>query len=125
VVAKAKTKSAWFCQNCGMESAKWVGKCPSCGEWNTFVEEIVVKSKNVNVVGSNGDSKNKPLKISEISSSEEKRYNTQNMELNRVLGGGLVPGSLILIGGEPGIGKSTLALQIALHLKSYITLYVS
>lgn len=125
MVAKAKTKSAWFCQNCGMESAKWVGKCPSCGEWNTFVEEIVVKSKNVNVVGSNGDSKNKPLKISEISSSEEKRYNTQNMELNRVLGGGLVPGSLILIGGEPGIGKSTLALQIALHLKSYITLYVS
>ncbi|WP_282125675.1 DNA repair protein RadA [Marinifilum flexuosum] len=125
MVAKAKTKSAWFCQNCGVESAKWVGKCPSCGEWNTFVEEIVVKSKNVNVVGSNGDSKNKPLKISEISSSEEKRYNTQNMELNRVLGGGLVPGSLILIGGEPGIGKSTLALQIALHLKSYKTLYVS
>lgn len=125
MVAKAKTKSAWFCQNCGVESAKWVGKCPSCGEWNTFVEEIVVKSKNVNVVGSKGDSKNKPLKISEISSSEEKRYNTQNMELNRVLGGGLVPGSLILIGGEPGIGKSTLALQIALHLKSYKTLYVS
>ncbi|MCY1634450.1 DNA repair protein RadA [Marinifilum sp. D737] len=125
MVAKAKTKSAWFCQNCGVESAKWVGKCPSCGEWNTFVEEIVVKSKNVNIVGSKGDSKNKPLKISEISSSEEKRYNTQNMELNRVLGGGLVPGSLILIGGEPGIGKSTLALQIALHLKSYKTLYVS
>jgi DNA replication and repair protein RadA len=125
VVAKSKTKSAWFCQNCGVESAKWVGKCPSCGEWNTFVEEIVVKSKNVNVVGSNGDTKNKPLKISEISSSEEKRYNTQNMELNRVLGGGLVPGSLILIGGEPGIGKSTLALQIALHLKNYKTLYVS
>ncbi|PXX97763.1 DNA repair protein RadA [Marinifilum breve] len=125
MVAKAKTKSAWFCQNCGVESAKWVGKCPSCGEWNTFVEEIVVKSKNVNVVGSNGDSKNKPLKISEISSSEEKRFNTQNMELNRVLGGGLVPGSLILIGGEPGIGKSTLALQIALHLKNYKTLYVS
>ncbi|WP_321279793.1 DNA repair protein RadA [Marinifilum fragile] len=125
MVAKAKTKSAWFCQNCGVESAKWVGKCPSCGEWNTFVEEIVVKSKNVNVVGSNGDTKNKPLKISEISSSEEKRYNTQNMELNRVLGGGLVPGSLILIGGEPGIGKSTLALQIALHLKNYKTLYVS
>ena len=125
MVAKAKTKSAWFCQNCGVESAKWVGKCPSCGEWNTFVEEIVVKSKNVNVVGSNGDSKNKPLKISEISSSEEKRFNTENMELNRVLGGGLVPGSLILIGGEPGIGKSTLALQIALHLKNYKTLYVS
>ncbi|WP_321295130.1 DNA repair protein RadA [Marinifilum fragile] len=125
MVAKAKTKSAWFCQNCGVESAKWVGKCPSCGEWNTFVEEIVVKSKNVNVVGSNGNTKNKPLKISEISSSEEKRYNTQNMELNRVLGGGLVPGSLILIGGEPGIGKSTLALQIALHLKNYKTLYVS
>jgi DNA repair protein RadA/Sms len=125
VVAKAKTKSAWFCQNCGVESAKWVGKCPSCGEWNTFVEEVVVKTKTSNIVGTAPGSRNKPLKISEISSSEEKRYNTQNMELNRVLGGGLVPGSLVLIGGEPGIGKSTLALQIALHLKNYTTLYVS
>ena len=84
--AKSKHKSAWFCQNCGVESAKWVGKCPSCGEWNTFVEELVVKTTNISVVGSNGDTKNRPLKISEISSSEEKRYNTQNMELNRVLG---------------------------------------
>ncbi|RUT77718.1 DNA repair protein RadA [Ancylomarina longa] len=121
----AKTKSAWFCQNCGVESPKWVGKCPSCGEWNSFVEEIVVKSKSTNLVGSRSKTKNKPLKISEISSSEEKRYDTKSLELNRVLGGGLVPGSLILIGGEPGIGKSTLALQIALHLKNYTTLYVS
>ncbi|MGQ1911394.1 DNA repair protein RadA [Marinifilum sp. RC60d5] len=125
MVTKAKTKSAWFCQNCGVESAKWVGKCPSCGEWNTFVEEIVVKSKASNIVGTNENVKNKPLKISEISSSEEKRFNTEDMELNRVLGGGLVPGSLILIGGEPGIGKSTLALQIALRLKNFTTLYVS
>jgi len=121
----AKTKSAWFCQNCGVESSKWVGKCPSCGEWNSFVEELVVKSKSTNLVGSRAKTKNKPLKISEISSSEEARFDTKNLELNRVLGGGLVPGSLILIGGEPGIGKSTLALQIALHLKSYTTLYVS
>lgn len=120
-----KTKSAWFCQNCGVESAKWVGKCPSCNEWNSFVEEVIVKSKSTNTVGSNGQPKNKPQKITEITSSEEKRFDTRNEELNRVLGGGLVPGSLILIGGEPGIGKSTLALQIALHLKNFITLYIS
>lgn len=126
MATKAKTKSAWFCQSCGVESAKWIGKCPSCNEWNSFVEEVVVKSKPNQVVGSNGQSKkNKPLKISEISSSEEARFDTKNNELNRVLGGGLVQGSLILIGGEPGIGKSTLALQIALNLKSYTTLYVS
>lgn len=125
MAAKAKTKSAWFCQNCGVESPKWVGKCSSCGEWNTYVEEVVVKTKSATVVGSNGKVKNTPLKISEISASEEKRYNTENEELNRVLGGGLVPGSLVLIGGEPGIGKSTLALQVALQLKNHTTLYVS
>lgn len=126
MATKAKTKSAWFCQSCGVESAKWIGKCPSCGEWNSFVEEVVVKSKTSQIIGSNGQGKkNKPQKISEISSSEASRFDTKNNELNRVLGGGLVPGSLILIGGEPGIGKSTLALQIALNLKNYTTLYVS
>jgi len=120
-----KTKTAFFCQNCGVESSKWVGKCPSCGEWNTFVEEVIVKTNNKQSIGSNGQTPNKPLKISEIVTSEERRYNTQNGELNRVLGGGLVPGSMVLIGGEPGIGKSTLALQIALNLKNYTTLYIS
>jgi len=120
-----KTKTAFFCQNCGVESSKWVGKCPSCGEWNTFVEEVIVKTNNKQTIGSNGQTPNKPQKISEIVTSEETRYNTQNGELNRVLGGGLVPGSMVLIGGEPGIGKSTLALQIALNLKNYTTLYIS
>ncbi|RZT92295.1 DNA replication and repair protein RadA [Ancylomarina subtilis] len=120
-----KTKTAFFCQNCGVESPKWVGKCPSCGEWNTFVEEVIVKTNNKQTVGSNGQKPNKPQKISDIETSEEKRYNTQNNELNRVLGGGLVPGSMVLIGGEPGIGKSTLALQIALNLKNHTTLYIS
>ncbi len=123
----AKVKSVWFCQNCGVESAKWVGKCPSCNEWNTYVEEVVTKTKSPtqNIVGSQDNVRNQPQKISDISASEEKRYNTLNNELNRVLGGGLVPGSLVLIGGEPGIGKSTLALQIALGLTNYKTLYVS
>ncbi|RXQ92918.1 DNA repair protein RadA [Ancylomarina salipaludis] len=120
-----KTKTAFFCQNCGVESPKWVGKCPSCGEWNTFVEEVIVKTNNKQTVGSNGQTPNKPQKISDIETSEEKRYDTQNNELNRVLGGGLVPGSMVLIGGEPGIGKSTLALQIALNLKNHTTLYIS
>ncbi len=120
-----KTKTAFFCQNCGVESPKWVGKCPSCNEWNTFVEEVIVKSNNKQMVGTNGQVPNKPQKISEIVTSEETRYDTQNGELNRVLGGGLVPGSMVLIGGEPGIGKSTLALQIALNLKNHTTLYIS
>lgn len=120
-----KTKTAFFCQNCGVESPKWVGKCPSCNEWNTFVEEVIVKTSNKQTVGTNGQTPNKPQKISEIVTSEETRYDTQNGELNRVLGGGLVPGSMVLIGGEPGIGKSTLALQIALNLKNHTTLYIS
>ena len=120
-----KTKTAFFCQNCGVESPKWVGKCPSCNEWNTFIEEVIIKTNSKQTVGTTGKTPNKPQKISEIVTSEETRYNTQNGELNRVLGGGLVPGSMILIGGEPGIGKSTLALQIALNLKNYTTLYIS
>ncbi|MRT92483.1 DNA repair protein RadA [Ancylomarina sp. 16SWW S1-10-2] len=120
-----KTKTAFFCQNCGVESPKWIGKCPSCNEWNTFVEEVIVKSNNKQTVGTNKRASNKPQKISDIVTSEEERYDTQNGELNRVLGGGLVPGSMVLIGGEPGIGKSTLALQIALNLKNHTTLYIS
>jgi DNA repair protein RadA/Sms len=120
-----KTKTAFFCQNCGVESPKWVGKCSSCNEWNTFVEEVIVKTNNKQTIGTNGQSPNKPQKISEIQISEVERYDTLNGELNRGLGGGLVPGSMVLIGGEPGIGKSTLALQIALNLKNHTTLYIS
>lgn len=120
-----KTKTAFFCQNCGVESPKWVGKCPSCNEWNTFIEEFIVKNSNKQVIGTNRQTPKKPQKISEIVTSEETRYDTLNVELNRVLGGGLVPGSMVLIGGEPGIGKSTLALQIALNLKNHTTLYIS
>ena len=120
-----KTKTAFFCQNCGVESPKWVGKCSSCNEWNTFIEEVIVKTNNKQTIGSTGKSPNKPQKISDIKISEVERYDTLNGELNRVLGGGLVPGSMVLIGGEPGIGKSTLALQIALNLKNHTTLYIS
>jgi DNA repair protein RadA/Sms len=123
----SKTKSAFFCQQCGYESAKWLGKCPACNEWNTFVEEIVHKEtskKNTN--WKTGEEKKvKSVSLTNITSSEQKRIITADVELNRVLGGGIVPGSLILVGGEPGIGKSTLFLQSALQLKDVLTLYVS
>lgn len=121
----AKTKSVYVCQNCGAEAAKWVGKCPSCGEWNTYVEEVVRKEKNSVSAGFLPNEKNKPQLIQEIVSTEEVRNDTGNNEFNRVLGGGIVPGSLTLIGGEPGIGKSTLILQIVLQLQGKRTLYIS
>ena len=125
----AKTKTSYFCSNCGNESPKWIGKCPSCGEWNTFIEEIVSK-ENTNstqslVASSFETPKSKPLLLDEIDIGQEARINMQDQELNRVLGGGLVPGSLVLIGGEPGIGKSTLVLQTILRLSHFKTLYVS
>ena len=124
----AKTKTVFFCQNCGAQYAKWQGQCTSCKEWNTIVEEVVQKAstKDWKTPSSTSNSKrvSKPLKISEIDTGHERRYNTDDAELNRVLGGGLVPGSLTLLGGEPGIGKSTLLLQISLKLP-YKTLYVS
>ncbi len=124
----AKVKSSFFCQNCGHQSPKWLGKCPSCGDWNTFVEELVEK-EDKNEKGSWRTSNtqkivNKPRAIHEITYSEQPRTITKDKELNRVLGGGIVPGSMVLIGGEPGIGKSTLMLQIALSLPSRV-LYVS
>ncbi len=119
----AKQKTEYFCQNCGVASPKWTGKCPSCGEWNTFVEEIVIQKKGGSSV-SDSQKKTKPKLISEIDFKIEKRINTNNVEFNRVLGGGLIAGSLVLIGGEPGIGKSTLVLQVALNLKLK-TLYIS
>jgi DNA repair protein RadA/Sms len=120
----SKNKSAYFCQNCGYEAPKWLGKCPSCGEWNTFVEELIIK-ENKSVVAFSAESKNvSPQLIQTIHQGDEQRIELKDKELNRVLGGGLVPGSLILIGGDPGIGKSTLLLQLAL-LDNLTTLYVS
>ncbi len=122
----AKTKTVYVCNNCGNDSPKWLGKCPVCGEWNTYVEEIVSKDRssrgNSNLFET---SKAKPLLLKEVETGEEPRIDLHDGELNRVLGGGLVPGSLVLIGGEPGIGKSTLVLQTVLGLRKIKTLYVS
>lgn len=122
----AKTKTAFFCQNCGTQYAKWVGQCSACKEWNTIVEEVVQKEDKRSWKASSVSDKkaNKPLRVSEITHESELRLDTKDQEFNRVLGGGLVPGSLTLLGGEPGIGKSTLLLQIALKLP-FKTLYVS
>ena len=121
----SKVKSAYFCQNCGHEAPKWLGKCPSCSEWNTFVEEII--EKNIpSVVAFSSSSRNaKPQAIHTIENQEHVRLILKDAELNRVLGGGLVPGSLILFGGEPGIGKSTLLLQMAVDEEKLNVLYVS
>jgi DNA repair protein RadA/Sms len=119
----AKTKTAWFCKECGFESSKWIGKCTSCGSWNSFIEETVVTGKKSgNIQQASG---NLPIPIGELPSDETPRIDLRSIELNRVLGGGLVPGSLVLLGGEPGIGKSTLALQLSLRLKGTNILYVS
>lgn len=122
----SKIKTAFFCQNCGTSYSKWQGQCYTCKEWNTIVEEIIQKEEKVAWKNSENETSKvtKPLRIKEIDSSQEIRLNTTDNELNRVLGGGLVPGSLTLLGGEPGIGKSTLLLQISLKLP-YKTLYVS
>lgn len=124
----AKTRTVYVCQNCGVDSPKWIGKCPSCGEWNTYVEEIIHKetgpANNLSIAGFE-PSKQKPVLISDVESQLEERIDTSSNELNRVLGGGLVKGSLVLIGGEPGIGKSTLVLQVVLGMKGKRTLYVS
>lgn len=121
-----QVKSAFFCKNCGAESSKWVGKCPSCGEWNTYVEEIITpKGKNEVLGTGTGKKVLIPVKISQIKSEEYPRIKLPSNELNRVLGGGLVPGSIILLGGEPGIGKSTLVLQNVLRIRSRKVLYVS
>ncbi len=121
----AKLKTSFFCQNCGSQYAKWQGQCNACKEWNTIVEEVIQKEEKTSWKPTSEIKKApKPLKIAEIDSSQEVRLDTLDGELNRVLGGGIVPGSLILLGGEPGIGKSTLLLQISLKLP-YKTLYVS
>lgn len=123
----SKTRSAFFCQQCGYESAKWLGRCPSCGQWNSFQEEVLQKD-------SPGDSmewkpeqkgRSRSIPLEEVESSEEPRIRSADEEFNRVLGGGIVPGSLVLVAGEPGIGKSTLMLQVALQLSGLRVLYVS
>ena len=119
----AKSKSVFVCQNCGAESPKWIGRCPACGEWNTYVEEVVQKSSFS--WGNDSKKNQKPLLLSEIEPVKKNRGETGSKEFDRLLGGGLVPGSVILLGGEPGIGKSTMALQVALRMDQVKTLYVS
>lgn len=121
----AKVKSAYFCQNCGHETPKWLGKCPACNEWNTFVEELVQKQVPQVVAFSKSGETAKPQPLDEIKHQEHQRITLSDSELNRVLGGGLVYGSLILFGGEPGIGKSTLLLQLAVTTPNLKVLYVS
>ncbi len=128
----AKDKIAYVCENCGQESAKWIGKCPSCGQWNTFKEiriandtgTIAAKSAAQSVRTARGGA-NKPLRLRDISSKDDPRIDMHDQELNRVLGGGMVPGSIVLLGGEPGIGKSTLTLQTILNMPEKRILYVS
>lgn len=120
----AKTKSVFVCQCCGVQSPKWVGKCPSCGEWNSFVEELKVTGES-RMPSLKTARTSIPVNVSEIKPGNEQRVFLSGNELNRVLGGGLVPGSLVLIGGEPGIGKSTLLLQEALRIKGKTILYIS
>jgi DNA repair protein RadA/Sms len=126
----SKVKTAYFCQNCGYESAKWLGKCPGCQQWNTFVEELIQKD---NKKGSTNDwtsyidkdTTKRTRHLNEVETKESPRLLSSDAELNRVLGGGIVPGSIVLVAGEPGIGKSTLFLQMGLQLKGITTLYVS
>ena len=121
----AKVKTAYFCQNCGAQSAQWKGQCSACKEWNTLVEEAISQASEAPVIGTTTvQTKKKAQKLDEISFETETRIDTKDQEFNRVLGGGLVPGSVILLGGEPGIGKSTLLLQIALSIGKKV-LYVS
>ena len=120
-----KIKSVWFCTSCGNESPKWMGRCPACGEWNTMVEETVATGKKSSAAVSVPGGGQKPKPLSDIDSTSENRISLHSNEVDRILGGGMVEGSLVLIGGEPGIGKSTLSLQIPLMCPELKTLYVT
>ena len=119
----AKARSEYVCQNCGAKSPKWIGHCPACNEWNTYVEEIVQREDKRSLTFKKPEST--PRKITEITPGKEKRIRSGMNEFDRILGGGLVPGATVLIGGEPGIGKSTLVLQLALQMTNRSILYVS
>lgn len=127
----AKLKKSYFCTACGNESPKWVGKCPACGQWNTYTEEIVaakstpLTTNNFFSLSAGSGERNRPIPVHQVQRAAFERIDLLNQEVNRVLGGGLVPGSLVLLGGEPGIGKSTLALQIAVRMENSPILYVS
>ncbi|MBQ3997586.1 MAG: DNA repair protein RadA, partial [Bacteroidales bacterium] len=126
MATNSKEKTVWFCTSCGNESPKWLGRCPACGEWNTMVEKTVATGKpKKNAAASSRAGGHKPQSLSEIGSARESRISLGDQEIDRLLGGGLVEGSLVLIGGEPGIGKSTLSLQLPLRCPSLKTLYVS
>mgnify|MGYP000911710155 FL=1 len=120
----AKVKTAFFCRNCGAQPPKWMGKCPSCGEWNTLVEEVIHRDEKKGYRMPDTGSR-KPVRLSELPLESEQRIDIRDAELNRVLGGGVVPGSVVLIGGEPGIGKSTLMLQVALKCSDVQVLYIT
>ncbi len=119
-----KPRTTYVCSNCGANSSKWIGRCPSCNEWNTYAEEVTVKKKEKFLTQSSS-ARSEPELISQISTEKENRIDTGISELNRILGGGLVPGSVVLIGGEPGIGKSTIALQVGLSMRGFKTFYIS
>lgn len=121
----AKIKKAFFCNECGAEFPKWIGKCPACGQWNTLQEEIISKEDALSLVDNGAIQHKKAKRLEDIDSETTMRFDTCNTEFNRVLGGGLVPGSVCLLGGEPGIGKSTLLLQLAMQMKGLQILYVS
>lgn len=127
----SKVKTAYFCQSCGYESTKWAGRCPGCQQWNTFVEELIQKDTKKNTTNDwesyNGDigTIKKTRALSDVQTKDSPRIVTPDLELNRVLGGGIVPGSIILVAGEPGIGKSTLFLQMGLQLQNVVVLYIS
>jgi DNA repair protein RadA/Sms len=126
----SKVKTAFFCQNCGYESAKWIGKCPSCQQWNTFVEELIQKESKKSSAADwqsyNGEGPVKKTQLlHDVETRSTPRITTMDSELDRVLGGGIVPGSIVLVAGEPGIGKSTLFLQMGLQMKEVVTLYIS
>ena len=125
MATSSKDRKVWFCTSCGNESPKWMGRCPACGEWNTMVEQTVATGKNPGRQAVRQPSGHRPMHLREIDSSAECRMSLGMAEVDRLLGGGIVKGSLVLVGGEPGIGKSTLSLQIPLSSPGMKTLYVS